>query len=195
MGSLAQRYEAILQELQANNLTANAGRVEVGQELITLSPTGIFTTVEDFERLVLSSVSGTSQIYLGDVANVRRGYQDPSVGILHFDGKPAIGLGISTVAGGNVVTMGNALKVRMDELMEEIPVGIEFGVIAMQPEAVVTSINGFLISLGQAVLIPVRDDLAEVGVDLSVPFDTPAMRMSALYERLAAMVIEPLVQA
>jgi multidrug efflux pump subunit AcrB len=144
---------AIVQELQAHNVAANAGRVEVGPDHITIEPTGIFTDVSDFERLVLSSVSGTSQIYLGDVATVRRGYQDPPMPVLHFDGQPAVGLGISTVAGGNVVTMGEALKVRMAELMENVPVGIEFGVISMQSDAVTTAINGFVISLGQAVII------------------------------------------
>ena len=45
--------------------------------------------------------------------------------ILHYDGQEAIGLGISTVAGGNVVVMGEALKIRMAELQEQIPIGIE----------------------------------------------------------------------
>ncbi len=153
MAQLGVPPAAIVQELQARNLVANAGRVEVGTELITLEPTGIFTGVADFERLVLSSVSGTSQITLGDVATVRRGYQDPPMPLLRFDGKPAVGLGISTVAGGNVVTMGNALKVRMGELMEQIPVGIEFGVISMQSDAVTAAINSFVISLIEAILI------------------------------------------
>jgi len=153
MAQLGVPPAAMIQELQAHNLAANAGRVEVGPKFITLEPTGIFDEVEDFERLVLSGVSGSSQIYLGDVADVRRGYQDPPNTLLHFDGKPAVGLGISTVAGGNVVTMGEALKVRMNELIAEVPVGIEFGLISMQSEAVTTSINGFVISLLEAVLI------------------------------------------
>ncbi len=153
MAQLGVPPSAIVQELQAHNVTANAGRVKIGPDLITLEPTGIFNEVEDFERLVLSSVSGTSQIYLGDVANVRRGYQDPPMPIMHFDGKPAVGLGISTVAGGNVVTMGEGLKIRLAELMKDVPVGIEFGVVSMQSDAVITSINGFVISLLEAVLI------------------------------------------
>jgi multidrug efflux pump subunit AcrB len=153
MAQLGVPPSAIVQELQAHNVAANAGRVEVGPDLLTIEPTGIFTEVADFERLVLSSISGTSQIYLGDVATVRRGYQDPPMPILHFDGKPAVGLGISTVAGGNVVIMGEALKVRMNELKSQIPVGIEFGVISMQSDAVTTAINGFVVSLGQAVVI------------------------------------------
>jgi len=153
MAQLGVPPAAIVEELQAHNVASYAGRVEAGPKLITIHPTGIFTSTEDFERLVLSSVSGSSQIYLGDVAEVRRGYRNPPQNILHFDGQPAIGLGISTVAGGNVVVMGEAVKARMRELLEEVPVGVEFGVIAMQPEAVVTAINGFLISLGEAILI------------------------------------------
>jgi multidrug efflux pump subunit AcrB len=153
MAQLGVPPAAIVEELRAHNLVANAGRAEIGPSLITIDPTGIFESVEDFERLVLSSVSGTSQIYLGDVADVHRGYKDPPSMILHYDGKPAVGLGISTVAGGNVVVMGEALKVRMAELQEQIPVGIEFGLIAMQPDAVIESINGFVISLAEAVLI------------------------------------------
>ncbi len=153
MAQLGVPPSAILEELRAHNLTANAGRAEIGPSLITIDPTGIFGSVEDFERLVLSSVSGRSQIHLGDVADVRRGYKDPPSMILHFDGKDAVGLGISTVAGGNVVIMGEALKIRMAELQEQVPLGIEFGIIAMQPDAVITSINGFVISLAEAVLI------------------------------------------
>jgi len=91
MAQLGVPPAAIVEELRAHNLAANAGRVEIGPSLITIAPSGIFTSVEDFERLVLSSVSGTSQIHLGDVADVRRGYQDPPSMILHFDGQPAVG--------------------------------------------------------------------------------------------------------
>jgi multidrug efflux pump subunit AcrB len=153
MAQLGVPPASIIQELQAHNLAVSAGHVEVGPNFITIEPTGIFTDVADFERLVLSSVSGTSQIYLGDVATIRRDYQDPPLPILHFDGKPAVGLGISTIAGGNVVTMGEALKVRMNELIEQVPVGIEFGVISMQSDAVTTAISGFVISLVEAVVI------------------------------------------
>jgi len=153
MAELGVPPEAIVEELRAHNLAANAGRAEVGPALITIAPSGIFESVADFERLVLSSISGTSQIHLGDVANIRRGYKDPPSMVLHFDGKPAIGLGISTVTGGNVVIMGEALKARMAELQEQIPVGVEIGVIAMQPDAVNESISGFVISLAEAVVI------------------------------------------
>jgi len=88
MAQLGVPPAAIVEELQAHNLAVDAGRAEVGPALITISPSGIFESVADFEQLVLSSISGTSQIRLGDVANIRRGYKDPPSMVLHFDGEP-----------------------------------------------------------------------------------------------------------
>ena len=49
---------------------------------------------------------------------------------------PAIGLGISTVQGGNVVTMGEGVRRKLAELKRDQPIGIEIGEINFQPEAV-----------------------------------------------------------
>ena len=70
-------------------------------------------------------------------------------------GARAIGLGVSTVEGGNVVTMGEALTARLDELEPEIPVGVDVHVIALQPQAVTKAVNSFVINLLEAVAIVV----------------------------------------
>ncbi|MGD8873755.1 MAG: efflux RND transporter permease subunit, partial [Gammaproteobacteria bacterium] len=134
------------------NVVANAGRVSVGPEFITLSPTGGIQTVEQFESILISG-GGEQQIFLRDVANVRRGYVEPQTALLRYDGEPAIGLGISTVAGGNVVKMGEALEKRLGELQQQVPIGIVFGKVSIQSEAVATAIKGFVVSLMQAVVI------------------------------------------
>ena len=72
---------------------------------------------------------------------------------MRFNGRPAIGLGISTVLGGNVVTMGEAVKQRLHELQVKTPIGIELGVIALQSDAVTASVQGFVISLAEALAI------------------------------------------
>jgi len=86
---------------------------------------------------------------------MRRGYIEPQTNLIRYDGAPAIGLGISTVSGGNVVNMGKALSQRAAELQEQIPVGIEVGLVSVQSTAVETAISGFIISLLEAVAIVV----------------------------------------
>lgn len=153
MSQLGIAPSRIVDLLHARNIAADAGRVEVGRELLWIHPTGEFQTVEAFENLLLSEEGADEQIFLRDVATVQRGYQDPSETILRYDGMPAIGLGISTRTGGNVVAMGEAIDRRMQELMPQIPLGIEFGIVSLQSDAVVKSIDGFMVSLYQAVAI------------------------------------------
>jgi multidrug efflux pump subunit AcrB len=150
MSQLGIPESVIINELQQKNAVANAGRVKVGREFITVNPTGSIRSVEQFESILITG-EGEQQIYLRDVADVRRGYIEPQNTLIRYDGAPAIGLGISTVSGGNVVEMGIALKQRADELQEQIPVGIEVGLVSVQSDAVATAISGFVISLLEAV--------------------------------------------
>jgi multidrug efflux pump subunit AcrB len=155
MSQLGIHPAQIIDSLRDKNLVADAGRAKVGEEFIAISPTGTFKSVQEFQDLLIMGSDSGRQIYLRDVADVKRGYVDPPTKVLQYDGHRAVGLGISTVSGGNVVEMGDAIDARIRELAERIPLGIEFGVISLQSQAVTTAINGFLISLIEAVLIVV----------------------------------------
>ena len=146
--------EAIGRELRSRNLVSDSGRVQVGNEYIAIEPTGIFDSVEAMGELLITADSG-EQFRLRDIAQIRRGYAEPAPEILRYDGNVAIGIGISTVVGGNVVEMGEAIEARMQELRPQIQLGMEFGIISLQSEAVVQSIQGFTSSLVQAVAIVV----------------------------------------
>ncbi len=141
-------------KLRQQNVVTDSGSVEVGPDFITIQPTGGVEEVSDLEGILISS-GGDRQIHLRDVGFVRRGYVDPQDHLIRYDGQAAIGLGISTVSGGNVVVMGEALRKRMDELSEQIPLGIEFGIVSLQSESVTVAINSFVVSLAQAVVIVV----------------------------------------
>ena len=47
---------------------------------------------------------------LGDIATVKRGYEDPPSFIVREGGKPALGLGVSMQDGANIITLGENLK-------------------------------------------------------------------------------------
>ncbi len=155
MSQLGILPQQIVQSLQDRNIAADSGRVEVGTEYIAIDPTGTFTSVEQIGDLLITGRSSDQQIYLRDIAKVRRGYVEPPNRALRYDGQAAIGFGISTVSGGNVVRMGEAVEQRIKELLPRTPLGIDFGVVSVQSKAVTEAINGFLISLVQAVVIVV----------------------------------------
>ena len=152
MGALGISPDVIVDEMRQKNVVSDAGHVKVGPEFITIDPTGEMRSVEQFESILLSG-EGDAQIFLRDVAEVERGYVEPHDTLIRYDGNPGIGIGISTISGGNVVTMGEAINARMQELMAEMPLGINGGVVSLQSDAVSTAIDGFVLSLLEAVVI------------------------------------------
>jgi len=161
MSQLGLSPNVIINELRQKNLVTDSGRVQVGSKFITLNPTGGIKSVEQFGAIVISeqislagfqlggrgvksAKQGSMQIHLRDVARIWRGYVEPQNQMIHYDSMPAIGLGISTVPGGNVLTMGTALKQRLLELANQIPIGINAGIVSVQSQTVKTAINGFV---------------------------------------------------
>ena len=143
----------VFQTLGMQNQVANSGSVHVGGEFIRVQPTGLFTSVEDLSNLLIRGRGSENLIYLRDVATIRRGYQDPPTQIMTIDGKPAIGIGISTRLGGNAVVMGEGVEKRLRELNAQIPAGMRLGVVSYQSEDVTRAINGFVVNLLEALVI------------------------------------------
>ncbi len=157
MAQLGISPQDIYNTLKAKNVATNAGSILLGQEYIPINPTGEFQSEQEFGDLLITSSSpkSNSLIYLRDVAEIKRGYQDPPQNLLRYDGKPAIGLAISTVQGGNVISMSDSLDQRMKELEELRPVGMELNIISHQANSVNESLKGFVINLAEAVAIVV----------------------------------------
>ncbi|QQE10658.1 efflux RND transporter permease subunit [Planctomycetota bacterium] len=160
--------------LEKQNLLEPAGKVEVGSEYIRIHPTGGFQTVEAIGNLFINEGQSSSSsneankttaiIRLRDVADIMRGYEEPPSNKLFFNGQRAIGLGISTVSGGNVVVMGDAVKQRLAELEPFRPLGMEIGAISIQAESVREAVNSFIINLVEAVAIVVGVLLLAMGL-------------------------------
>jgi multidrug efflux pump subunit AcrB len=145
--------EQVYSQLLERNIAADGGRIRVGDQHVPLDPTGAFDSVDAMLSLVIGSDASGRQLFLRDVASIARGDEDPPRRILRYDGQPAIGLGISTVQGGNVVRMGEAVRAKLAALKANQPLGIEIGEINFQPEAVNLATTEFMWNLGKAVTI------------------------------------------
>src|SRR5262245_62538987 len=145
--------QEIYNKLQDRNIAADGGRIRVGDQHMPIDPTGGFRSAEDMLELVIGTDPSGRQLFLKDIATLTRAEQDPPRRLLRYDGKPAIGLGISTVQGGNVVTMGDGVRHKLEQLKQNQPVGIELGEINFQPTAVSASVRDFMFNLAKAVTI------------------------------------------
>ncbi len=153
MAALGISQEEIFAALRAKNLPADAGRLTVHPEWIPINPTGDFKSEKEFGDLLIVSREDGHSVYLRDVASIHRGYVDPPSKIIRFNGEQGIGIGISTVAGGNVVTMGQGIQKLLKRIRSQTPLGMHLHVISLQSESVIQAINGFMVNLAEAVLI------------------------------------------
>jgi len=153
MSSLGISPTMIFNTIGAENAVVSGGVTRVDSEQLRLEVSGGFDSLEAIEMLYIRGLGSDKLIRLGDVAEVRRGYREPSSSFLYFDSQPAIGIGISTVDGGNVVRMGRSVKARLEELKARLPVGVELQTIAFQADTVSRAVNGFSINLLEAVVI------------------------------------------
>lgn len=144
--------------LQQQNLVVQSGAVEMQKERWRVDITGVFTSAQDIGELVIQrQAAGNTEALLRikDVATVVQDYVRPAASIMRFNGRPAIGMAISNASGVNVVTMGRGVDKRLRELESELPVGIEVSRISWQSDLVSKSIQVFVVSLIESVLIVV----------------------------------------
>ena len=163
MAELGIPQSTIFNTLAAHNLVEPSGKLTTGGYELRIRPTGAFASAESIGELLIKGNSDRL-IRLSDIATIKKGYYDPPSEIMRFDGKPAIGIGISVVNGGNVVRLGEAIQKKLDELEKDRPYGMELGVVSYQSNTVTEEVNRFFINLIEALAIVIAVLLVTMGL-------------------------------
>jgi multidrug efflux pump len=159
--------------LQQQNTVVPSGFVETDSDRIQIRVSGRFDGVDSVKATPLS-VNG-KVVRLGDIAKVSRGFVDPPAPQMRIQGKPAVSFGVVIAKGGNVPELGDRVGKRMKELQANLPAGVDVHVVADQPEVVRSSIELFVHSLAEAVIIVLAVSFLSLGlrtgtvVALSIP--------------------------
>ncbi|MDJ0811942.1 MAG: efflux RND transporter permease subunit, partial [Desulfobacterales bacterium] len=95
----------------------------------------------------------TELIRIRDIARVSAGYRDPPFTYMRLDGQPALAIQIAAYDDVNVVEVGAAIQKRIDQLLPNIPIGLELTKIAWQSDLVTQAIDGFFMNLLGSVAI------------------------------------------
>jgi multidrug efflux pump subunit AcrB len=164
LAQLGLGLDTVYASLKEQNMVVPAGSIKVGPEYIRISPSGTYNSIESIENLQIRDPQSDTVIYLKDVGTVTRDYVDPPSQVLHFDGIPAISMGVSIAKGGNVVKLGEAVNHRLDQLKGMLPVGMNIQVINFQATDVTLSIKAFVINFLEAIGIVVIVLLIFMGV-------------------------------
>lgn len=145
--------ETIFNAIQQRNEIKNSGKVAAGSEDVRFRVTGDYADVGDLAEQLIQGGPDHRMLRLGDIATIERGYREPPDTVMRWDGKPAVGIGISTVSGGDVIAMGDSINRKLKALEKRTPYGVRLHAIAHQSETVKESVRGFECNLASAVVI------------------------------------------
>jgi multidrug efflux pump len=152
----------IIETLAAQNVVAASGVFETPEARIFVRSTGSFDSVDAIRDIAIRA--NDRVLRLGDIATVSRGYVDPPQQKMRWQGRDALGLGITMVRGGDVIQLGHDLDRDIARVQQQLPAGVELQQVASMPRAVQRSINQFVRSLAEAVLIVLAVSLVSLGL-------------------------------
>ena len=166
--------QQIGQAINEQNAVASTGVLTTADDRVFVRPSGQFDDMNALADTLLH-INGKS-FRLGDIATIRRGYDDPPSQVMRFMGRPVLGIGVTMQPGGDVIQLGNALDRATGALQKRLPAGLMLSEVTSMPHAVSHSVDDFLESVAEAVAIVLLVSLLSLGfrtgmvVVISIPF-------------------------
>jgi multidrug efflux pump subunit AcrB len=165
--------QALFDSLAKQNNVVPAGTVETSAQRVPLRVTG---ALDGVKAVAETPVESNGRVFrLGDIATVSHGFVDPPSFVVRQEGKPAIGIGVVTAKGANILELGKDVTAATAEFMKAVPQGINLDRIADQPEVVEHAVSEFVHSFIEALAIVLFVSFLALGwrtgivVALSVP--------------------------
>jgi multidrug efflux pump len=158
----------VVAQLNAQNAVEGAGVFSNERSTVQMRVNGAFNAVEQLRTLPIRTVNPANgqarSLKLGDIATIRRAYQDPPTTKVRHQGKQVIAMGISMAKGGDIIQLGKSLTQAADAIRAELPAGIELDQIQNQPEAVSRSVGEFVKVLLEAVVVVLAVSFVSLGL-------------------------------
>ena len=123
-------------------------------QLITanISTEGRFSTVEEFENIILRANTGAAVVRLGEVARVEIGAQSYATSAT-LNGQPMAGMAIQLATGANALTTAEGIRERLAEIDEGLPPDVAWEIPYDTTPFVEASVEEVVITLVEAMVL------------------------------------------
>jgi multidrug efflux pump subunit AcrB len=145
LGAHSLTVDDVIMALGRENLELPGGFIEGETHELAVRNMGLFESVDEFNQMIVAHADGRP-IRLVDVGFAQEGIADER-GTGRYNLEPALGLGIATRSGANLVQVSNSVKERMEELSKDFPEGISYSVAFDGAEFVEISIHNVQVDI------------------------------------------------
>ena len=164
LGSSGMQQSQIEQILNARNIMLPGGVLETSGKNIMINPSGEFKNEGEIGDVIVGSTPDGSPVYLRNAAEIFRGYESPPSYLNFFTTKDAAGnwqrsraitLSVQMRAGEQIGKFGEEVDVALGELRKLLPPDLILARTSDQPLQVTESVELFMDSLYEAIILVV----------------------------------------
>src|SRR3970040_2256645 len=114
--------------------------------------------IDDLQAIRNTPVAAQGRtLKLSDLADVKRGYEDPATFLIRSNGEPTLLLGVVMREGWNGLELGKALDMEATAINAEMPLGMSFSKVTDQSVNIRTAVDEFMVkfffALGVVMLV------------------------------------------
>ncbi|SEG87990.1 efflux RND transporter permease subunit [Marinobacterium lutimaris] len=141
--------------LNSRNQMTPAGSIEAKGPQVFIRLDG---AIDDLEAIRNTPVAARGQtLKLGDLAEVKRGYEDPATFLIRNNGEPTLLLGVVMREGWNGLDLGEALETEAEAINAEMPLGMSLSKVTDQSVNIHSAVDEFMVkffvALGVVMLV------------------------------------------
>ena len=152
----------VFQLIRQQGLMTPSGVIRTDARNVAVRVTGLLPAADALRAIPIHA--GDRSFRLSDVAEVWQAYADPETALMVFNGKPAVGVAVSMVPGGDNLKLGEALSAAAAEMQQAFPAGLTVELVADQPKVVNDSIREFTGALLEALVIVMAVSFFSLGL-------------------------------
>lgn len=161
LATLGVTAQDIFAALQRQNAITPAGSIEAAGPQVIIRLEGAY---DDLQKIADTPVvAGGRNLRLSDIAEVRRGYEDPATFLIRNQGEPSLALGVVMRPGWNGLELGRALEAETARIAASLPLGISLSRISDQAVNITEAVDEFMLKFFMALGVVLLVSLASLG--------------------------------
>ncbi|WP_253594739.1 efflux RND transporter permease subunit [Bradyrhizobium elkanii] len=161
LATLGVSPQDIIAALQRQNTVMPAGSIDTQGPQVFIRIDGAYDSLQTIADTPI--VAAGRMLKLSDIAEVRRGYEDPPTYLIRHQGEPTVLLGVVMQEGWNGLALGKALEERSAAIARTLPLGMTLDKVTDQAVNISSAVDEFMLKFAMALGVVLLVSLLSLG--------------------------------
>lgn len=162
LAALALPFSEVERQLQRQTQLMPAGQLQTQAQAVSVRLDSRINTLQQLRDIRLNWQGQT--LRLQDVADIRRGYEDPPQLLARNDGQDAVLLGVVMQRGFNGLELGKQIEHWYQGQLQTLPAGMSMHQLTNQSDAITAAVDLFQVKFLVAVIVVMAVSIVAIGL-------------------------------